>query len=441
MTAEPYDILVKNGSVAFPDGTQETSIALKDGRFAEIGEIDESRAKQVLDAKGLTVLPGVIDTQVHFREPGNEHKEDLQSGSLAAVMGGVTALFEMPNTKPPTTTAEAIADKVARGRNRMHCDFAFYVGGTHENASQLPELEKQEGVCGVKVFMGSSTGNLLVADDDGVADILKHITRRAAFHSEDEFRLRERRPLALTGKVETHAVWRDEEVAISSTRRLVKLARAANKHIHVLHISTEEEMQILAANRDIVSVEVLPQHLTLAAPECYETLGTFAQMNPPIRGKRHRAALWKALEQGIVDLIGSDHAPHTREEKADAYPHSPAGMPGVQTLLPLMLNHMNDGKLSLQKLVQLTSLNAKALFKLQDKGEICLGGHADLTFVDLNRTETVTEDWIASRVGWSPFTGMALKGWPVGTMIRGEKVMWENQLVTPETGQPIRFDI
>jgi dihydroorotase len=441
MTAEPYDLLVKNGSVAFPDGTQETSIALKDGRFAEIGEIDESRAKQVLDAKGLTVLPGVIDTQVHFREPGNEHKEDLQSGSLAAVMGGVTALFEMPNTKPPTTTAEAIADKVARGRNRMHCDFAFYVGGTHENASQLPELEKQEGVCGVKVFMGSSTGNLLVADDDGVADILKHITRRAAFHSEDEFRLRERRPLALTGKVETHAVWRDEEVAISSTRRLVKLARAANKHIHVLHISTEEEMQILAANRDIVSVEVLPQHLTLAAPECYETLGTFAQMNPPIRGKRHRAALWKALEQGIVDLIGSDHAPHTREEKADAYPHSPAGMPGVQTLLPLMLNHMNDGKLSLQKLVQLTSLNAKTLFKLQDKGEICVGGHADLTFVDLNRTETVTEDWIASRVGWSPFTGMALKGWPVGTMIRGEKVMWENQLVTPETGQPIRFDI
>tara|TARA_B110000971_G_C20037304_1_gene515143 strand:- start:2641 stop:3966 length:1326 start_codon:yes stop_codon:yes gene_type:complete len=441
MTADMYDLVVKNGSVAFPDGTQETSIALKDGRFAAIGDIDETSAKQVLDAKGLTVLPGVIDTQVHFREPGNEHKEDLQSGSLAAVMGGVTALFEMPNTKPPTTTAKAIADKVSRGRNRMHCDFAFYVGGTHENASQLPELEKLEGVCGVKVFMGSSTGNLLVADDDGVADILKHITRRAAFHSEDEFRLRERRPLALTGKVETHAVWRDEEVAISSTRRLIKLARAANKHIHILHISTEEEMQILAANRDIVSVEVLPQHLTLAAPECYEELGTFAQMNPPIREKRHRAALWKALEQGIVDIIGSDHAPHTREEKADAYPHSPAGMPGVQTLLPLMLNHMADGKLSLEKLVQLTSLNAKKLFKLQDKGEIIVGGHADLTFVDLNRTETVTEDWIASRVGWSPFTGMALKGWPVGTMIRGQKVMWENQLVTPETGQPIRFDI
>ena len=441
MTSEPYDIVVKNGSVAFPDGRQDTSIALKDGRFAALGDIDESQAREVLDAKGLTVLPGVIDTQVHFREPGNEHKEDLQSGSLAAVMGGVTALFEMPNTKPPTTTAEAIADKVARGRNRMHCDFAFYVGGTHENASQLPELEKLEGVCGVKVFMGSSTGNLLVADDDGVADILKHITRRAAFHSEDEFRLRERRPLALTGKVETHAVWRDEEVAISSTRRLIKLARAANKQIHILHISTEEEMQILAANRDIVSVEVLPQHLTLAAPECYEELGTFAQMNPPIRAKRHRAALWKALEQGIVDIIGSDHAPHTREEKADAYPHSPAGMPGVQTLLPLMLNHMAEGKLSLEKLVQLTSLSAKRLFKLQDKGQIIVGGHADLTFVDLNRTETVTEDWIASRVGWSPFTGMALKGWPVGTLIRGQKVMWENQLVTPETGQPIRFDI
>jgi dihydroorotase len=378
---------------------------------------------------------------VHFREPGNEHKEDLESGSRAAVMGGVTALFEMPNTKPPTTTIEAIADKVARGRDRMHCDFAFYAGGTHENAAQLPELERQEGVCGVKVFMGSSTGNLLVADDEGVADILKHISRRAAFHSEDEFRLRERRPLALTGKVETHPVWRDAEVAISSTRRLVKMAREAGKQIHVLHITTEEEMLILAANRDICSVEVTPQHLTLAAPEAYEKLGTHAQMNPPIRDARHRAALWKALEQGIVDVVGSDHAPHTKEEKADAYPHSPAGMPGVQTLLPLMLNHMAEGKLSLERLVELTSLNAKKLFGLTDKGEVIVGGHADLTFVDLKKTKTIDESWLASRCGWSPFTGHDIKGWPVGTMVRGQTVMWNEELVTPSTGQPIVFDL
>ena len=437
---DKYDLVITGGTLATVDGQQQTDIAIKDGQFAAIGSI-EGNAKETLKADGLTILPGVIDTQVHFREPGNEHKEDLQSGSLAAVMGGVTAVFEMPNTKPPTTTAEAIADKVARGRNRMHCDFAFYVGGTHDNAAELPKLEQHEGVCGVKVFMGSSTGNLLVPDDDGVADILKHITRRAAFHSEDEFRLRERRPLAETGNVATHEVWRDAEAAISSTRRLIKLAREANKNIHVLHVTTEEEMHMLAANRDIVSVEVTPQHLTLASPDAYERLGTFAQMNPPIRGTRHRAALWKALEQRIVDVVGSDHAPHTREEKADAYPHSPAGMPGVQTLLPLLLNHMADGKLSLQRLVELTSLNAKKLFNLKNKGEVLVGNHADLTFVDLGRSETITEDWIASRVGWSPFTDMRIQGWPVGTMVRGQRVMWDNELTTPATGQPIEFNL
>ena len=437
---DTYDLVITGGTLATVDGQQQTDIAIKDGQFAAIGSI-EGNAKETLKADGLTILPGVIDTQVHFREPGNEHKEDLQSGSLAAVMGGVTAVFEMPNTKPPTTTAEAIADKVARGRNRMHCDFAFYVGGTHDNAAELPKLEQHEGVCGVKVFMGSSTGNLLVPDDDGVADILKHITRRAAFHSEDEFRLRERRPLAETGNVATHEVWRDAEAAISSTRRLIKLAREANKNIHVLHVTTEEEMHMLAANRDIVSVEVTPQHLTLASPDAYERLGTFAQMNPPIRGTRHRAALWKALEQRIVDVVGSDHAPHTREEKADAYPHSPAGMPGVQTLLPLLLNHMADGKLSLQRLVELTSLNAKKLFNLKNKGEVMVGNHADLTFVDLGRSETITEDWIASRVGWSPFTDMRIQGWPVGTMVRGQRVMWDDELTTPATGQPIEFNL
>ena len=441
MSSTPYDLVISGAELASPTGREHVDIAITDGRFAKIGGVTPDQGAQHIDATGLTILPGVIDTQVHFREPGNEHKEDLESGSRAAVMGGVTALFEMPNTKPPTTTIEAIADKVARGRDRMHCDFAFYAGGTHENAAQLPELERQEGVCGVKVFMGSSTGNLLVADDEGVADILKHISRRAAFHSEDEFRLRERRPLALTGKVETHPVWRDAEVAISSTRRLVKMAREAGKQIHVLHITTEEEMLILAANRDICSVEVTPQHLTLAAPEAYEKLGTHAQMNPPIRDARHRAALWKALEQGIVDVVGSDHAPHTKEEKADAYPHSPAGMPGVQTLLPLMLNHMAEGKLSLERLVQLTSLNAKKLFGLTDKGEVIVGGHADLTFVDLKKTKTIDESWLASRCGWSPFTGHAIKGWPVGTMVRGQTVMWNEELVTPSTGQPIVFDL
>jgi len=441
MTAENYDLLIRGGTLATATGSETTDIAIKDGRFAAIGDLSDASADETLDVNGLTVLPGVIDTQVHFREPGIEHKEDLQSGSLAAVMGGVTAVFEMPNTKPPTTSKEAIEDKVARGRNRMHCDFAFYVGGTHENAAELPALERMDGICGVKVFMGSSTGNLLVPDDDGVGDILKHIKRRAAFHSEDEYRLRERRPLAETGKVETHPVWRDAEAAISSTRRLIKLAREANQKIHVLHVTTEEEMQMLAANRDIVSVEVTPQHLTLVAPDAYEEIGTYAQMNPPIREARHRAALWKALEQGIVDVLGSDHAPHTKEEKAEAYPHSPAGMPGVQTLLPVMLGHMADGKISLEKLVSLTSLNAVKLFNIREKGEVKIGNHADLTFVDLQRSETISEEWVASRCGWSPFTGRTVKGWPVGTMVRGTNVMWQGELTAPSTGQPVKFDI
>lgn len=436
-----YDLVIKNGMLTTHETSEATDIALKDGKFVAIGDVDASQATQIVDATGLTVLPGVIDTQVHFREPGNEQKEDLESGSLAAVMGGVTAVFEMPNTNPSTTTVEAIADKVSRGTNRMHCDFAFYVGGTEENAEELPMLERETGVCGVKVFMGSSTGNLLVADDDGVRKILKNIKRRAAFHSEDEFRLRDRRPLAETGNVHTHPVWRDAEVAISSTRRLLKMAREEGKKVHVLHITTADEMQMLAANRDFASVEVTPQHLTLAAPDCYDRLGTFAQMNPPIRQEHHRAGLWKALEQGIVDVIGSDHAPHTREEKANAYPNSPAGMPGVQTLLPLMLNHMSEGRLSLKRLVELTSFNAHKLFNFTAKGEVKLGNDADLTFVDLNRTQTITEDWVASRCGWSPFTGMDIKGWPVGTMVRGQKVMWENELVTPSTGAPISFNL
>ena len=438
--SQKFETIITGGQLATHEGVAACDIGINDGRIAALGDLSASDGATHIDARGLTILPGVIDTQVHFREPGLEQKEDLESGSRCAVMGGVTAVFEMPNTKPPTTSIAAIADKVQRASNRMFCDFAFYVGGTHENAQQLPELERQIGVCGVKVFMGSSTGNLLVPDDDGVADILRHISRRAAFHSEDEFRLRERRHLAQMGKVETHPIWRDEQTAIQSTQRLIKLARAAGKNIHVLHVTTAEEMQILAENRDFVSVEVTPQHLTLAAPDCYARLGTHAQMNPPIRTAQHQAALWQALEQGIVDVIGSDHAPHTGEEKANTYPNSPAGMPGVQTLLPLMLNHVAAGKLPLTRLVELTSLNAKKLFGLKDKGVVVEGGHADLTFVDLSAKRRIEENWLQSRCGWSPFTDMDIIGWPKGTMIRGQRVMWEDELITPAQGQPIEFE-
>jgi dihydroorotase len=439
-TMSQFDMIIKGGTLVSPETQGSADIGIRAGRFAEIGDLTTAHADEVIDATGLHVLPGVIDTQVHFREPGLEHKEDLETGSRAAVLGGIVGVFEMPNTKPATTTPDAMADKLSRAHHRMHCDFAFYAGGAHDNVALIPELERMTGVVGIKVFMGSSTGSLLVPDDPGVEAILRAITRRAAFHCEDEYRLRERREYAETGKVETHPVWRDAESAFNCTRRLLQIARSVGKSIHVLHVTTEEEMQLLAANRDIASVEVTPQHLTLHAPDCYERLGTFAQMNPPIREAHHRAGLWKALQAGIVDVIGSDHAPHTREEKEKTYPNSPAGMPGVQTLLPLMLNHVHHNRLKLTDLVRLTSANPARLFKLVDRGHVAVGQHADLTLVDLKRQVTISEKWLASRCGWSPFTGDQVTGWPIATIIRGTCVMRDDEIVNPSRGEAFHFD-
>ncbi len=391
-----------------------------------------------MDCRGLHLLPGVIDTQVHFREPGAEHKEDLESGSLAAVMGGVTAVFEMPNTDPQTTDEGALADKLARAKGRMHCDHAFYVGGTRDNAGDLGELERLPGAAGVKVFMGSSTGTLLVEDDDGVAEILRNITRRAAFHSEDEYRLNERKTYREEGRPETHPVWRDELAALMCTKRLVALARAGGKRIHVLHISTAEEMVFLAGHKDVASVEVTPHHLTLSADD-YARLGTKLQMNPPVRDARHRDGIWRGVANGVADILGSDHAPHLLEEKAKSYPASPSGMAGVQTLVPVMLDHVAKGRMSLARFVDMTSHGPQRLFQIAGKGRIAVGYDADLTVVDLKRSETIRDEWIASKCGWTPYAGMQVTGWPVGTVVRGRRVMWDGELVTAGEGAPVRF--
>jgi dihydroorotase len=404
-----------------------------------VGDLGQASAGEVIDARGLHVLPGVIDSQVHFREPGLEWKEDLESGSRAAVLGGVTSVFEMPNTEPTTTDADALADKLTRASGRMHCDHAFYVGGTHENARYLGELERLTGCCGVKVFMGASTGTLLVPDDEGVAAILTHIRRRAAFHSEDEYRLAERRPLARTGDWTSHVEVRDAESAIRSTRRLVGLAKGLGKRIHVLHVTTAAEIAYLAEHKDVASVELTPQHLTLTAPEAYERLKGFAQMNPPIREAAHQAALWRGIEMGVADVLGSDHAPHTREEKARPYPASPSGMPGVQTLVPVMLTHVANGRLSLERFVDLTSHGQQRVFGLADKGRIAEGYDADLTLVDLAARRVLRHEDMAARCGWTPFDGMETIGWPMATIIRGLTVMRDGDLTAPSRGEPIRF--
>lgn len=433
-----YETIFKNGSIANHDGIIRADIGISSGRIVALGDLGAATAGEVVDCTGLHLLPGVIDTQVHFREPGLTHKEDLETGSLSAVMGGVTGVFEMPNTNPLTTTRETFEEKIRLGTNRMHCDFAFFIGGTHDNVRDLPELERLPGCAGVKVFMGSSTGSLLVADDDGVEAILRAISRRAAFHSEDEYRLEERKSLRIPGDPSSHPVWRDVETAMRSTRRLVGLARKTGKRIHVLHISTADEMVYLADHKDVASVEVTPHHLTLDET-AYTRLGTYVQMNPPVRDAAHREGIWAGVVNGVADILGSDHAPHTREEKDHPYPGSHSGMTGVQTLVPIMLDHVNKGRMSLERFVDMTSHGPNRLFGIARKGRIAVGYDADLTIVDLKRTQTITNEWVKSRVGWTPYHGVSVTGWPVGTIVRGHKVMWENELVTPSQGQPMRF--
>ena len=434
---QTFDLILKNGTVFTPGGPIAADVGVRGGRIAGIGVSGD--AGETIDCTGLTILPGAIDTQVHFREPGLEHKEDLESGSRAAVLGGITGVFEMPNTKPNTDSAEALADKLRRAHHRMWCDHAFYVGATADNADRLAELERLPGAAGIKVFMGASTGDLLVSDDAALARVLASGRRRVAIHAEDEARMQARLSERIEGDASSHPVWRDDESALLATRRILKLAHAAKRRIHVLHVTTPAELELLGQHKDIASCEVTPQHLTLAGEDAYPRLGSFAQMNPPIRSGAHRDGLWHWLNQGVPDVIGSDHAPHTLEEKAKPYPASPSGMPGVQTLMPLMLNHVAEGRLTLARLVDLMSSGAERVFGLVGKGRIAVGYDADFTIVDLKARWTIEESWLASRCGWSPFTGMEITGKPMGTIIRGNRVMWDGGLAASATGEPFRF--
>ncbi len=436
--AATYDLILTGGTVVNHDGRGARDIGVRAGRIAAIGDLSQSSAGETIDCTGLHVLPGVIDSQVHFREPGMEQKEDLETGSRAAVLGGVTAVFEMPNTKPLTTSEAALADKVTRATNRMHCDFAFWVGGTRDNAADVGELERLPGAAGIKVFMGSSTGDLLVEDDEGVASILRNTRRRAAFHSEDEFRLRERLGERIEGDPSSHPVWRDELAALTCTQRLVRVARRTRARIHVLHISTAEEIAFLEQHKDVATCEATPHHLTLSADD-YARLGNLMQMNPPVRAACHRDGVWQGVAQGIIDVLGSDHAPHTLEEKRKTYPASPSGMTGVQTLVPVMLDHVNAGRLSLERFVDLSSHGPNRIYGIARKGRIAAGYDADFTIVDLKRRETITNAQQGSKAGWTPYDGKQVTGWPVGTVIRGKRVMWEGEIATPSQGRAVEF--
>tara|TARA_B100000927_G_scaffold98094_1_gene79347 strand:+ start:1197 stop:2507 length:1311 start_codon:yes stop_codon:yes gene_type:complete len=434
------DLIIKNGSCFIEGNLVKTDIGITKNKISHIGNLENENSNKIYDAENLIVLPGCLDTQVHFREPGSTDAEDLNSGSRAAIVGGITGVFEMPNTNPPTSNKKEFQNKLNLAKNRMYCNYAFYFGATPENQEELADLKSLEGCCGVKLFAGSSTGNLLVHKEEDIEKVFASTSKIVSVHSEDEEILNQRKKLREKGNVLTHPIWRNEESAISSTRRIVKIALRLNKKAHILHVTTKEEVDFLSQNKGNITFEITPQHLTLTSPECYEKLGTFAQMNPPIRDKSHYDRLWYAVRNNYNDTIGSDHAPHLKENKLKDYPETPSGMPGVQTLMPVMLNHINEGRLKLEQLIKLLCENPIKIFGIKNKGYIKKDYDADFTIIDMNKVIEIKNEKIESKCGWSPFNGHKFKGTPVATIVNGKIKMKDGVILGDPEGAPLQFD-
>ena len=432
------DLIIKNGKCYIDKDLKDQDIAIKEGKIIEIGKINKD-AKEILDAKDLLVLPGCMDTQTHFREPGSTDTEDLHSGSRAAIVGGITSVFEMPNTNPPTANKKEFQRKLDLAKNRMYCNYGFYFGATPDNANELADLKDLEGCCGIKLFAGSSTGNLLVQHEKDIEIVFKNSSKVVAVHSEDEEILNRNKKLIKDGDVHSHPIWRSVECAISSTRRIVKIAERYKKKAHILHVTTKDEIDFLSQHKGNITFEITPQHLTIYAPDCYNKLGTYAQMNPPIRDKSHYDRLWYGVKNNLNDTIGSDHAPHLKINKDKTYPNSPSGMPGVQTLMPIMLNHINDEKLTLEQLMNFVCENPVEIFGIENKGFIKEGFDADFTIVDMNKKILIKNENIESKCGWSPFEGIEFKGTPVSTIIAGKIKMKNGKILGEPEGKPISF--
>jgi dihydroorotase len=422
------DLLIRGGDVVSAYGVARADVWIERGVVRAVGVGVAGLAPAgtpALDAAGKLVFPGLIDPQVHFREPGLEHKEDLASGGLCAIAGGMTAFLEMPNTNPLTTEPDKLADKLRRAAGRSPADFGFFIGGTAQNADQLGAWETLPGCAGVKVFMGSSTGDLLIPDDATLERVLRSGKRRVTIHSEDDPRLKERYAALAPGThVREHPHVRDVETAVRSTRRLLDLVEKTRRPVHLLHVSTAEELELVRARGlgELVTVEVTPNHLFLAAPDCYDEHGTWAQMNPPVRDRRHRDALRHAVADGTATCIGSDHAPHTAAEKAKPFPAAPSGIAGVQTTLPLLLTAVRDGWLALTDIVRLCLLGPCHVYGIQGRGPLAPGVEGDAVLVDPTVRGPLPLAALHSRAGNSPFVGVELAGWPIATVLRGEVV-------------------
>ena len=428
-----FDTVIRRARVVTGAHSEVADVAIRNGKIAGIGDFRE--AETMIEAAGLTLIPGLIDTQVHFREPGLTHKEDLATGTLAARRGGVTSVLEMPNTNPTTTTPEALVDKLAMAAGRASCHYGFFFGATPENADRLAEYEVLPGTPGIKVFAGSSTGSLLVSEEADLRRVFGHGRRRIAVHSENEARNRQMKAEMAPTDVHQHPVVRDAESAIMETRRILGIAKDAGRPVHILHISTGQEPAILAEAKrhQDVTCEVTPQHLWFAAPEAYDRLGTRAQMNPPIRSEEHREQIWQALEAGVFDVFGSDHAPHLLSEKALPYPASPSGMPGVETMLAVLLTFVAQGRLSLETVVRMACETPAALYGITGKGHIRVGYDADLVLLDPSRPFVCEARNLHSRCGWTPYEGETLYGEILGVFLNGDREIGPS-------GRQLRFD-
>ncbi len=434
-------LILKNGQVYYDDQLQKLDILIEKNKIIKIEKNIEPNNSEVQDCEGLTIFPGFIDTHVHFREPGHPEKETLESGSRAAVIGGITGTFEMPNTSPITDSLETLNDKLKRAKDNMHCNYAFYFGATNENSDKLSYLKGLDGCCGVKMFVGSSTGDLLVKDDFYIEQVIKHSPKIVSIHSEDEDMLISRKNIIEEGNVKSHYKWRSVECAMSSTQKLIKLSNKHKKRIHILHITTKDEIDYVRDNKpEFATLETTPQHLTMFGPDIYDQINTFAQINPPIRTKEHQEGLWKGVDDNVISIIGSDHSPHTKEEKNRPYPKSPSGMPGTQTIGLIMTDYYLKGKISLKKLVSLLCKNPCKIFGIENRGEIKEGNIADLTIYKLNKSFLIKDDWIESNCKWTPFNGREVDVSPFGTIIGGHKVVWEQKLLSKGKGKPYVFN-
>ena len=432
-------ILIKNGSLVSSSKIEKKDLLIEKGKIALIGNIDDLNYDLVIDAKNKHVLPGVIDPQVHFRDPGLTHKEDLETGSFAAAAGGVTTFFEMPNTKPATTTLEKLKLKYEDAAQKSIVNFSFFLGATTDN---INEIKKLDDSCGLKIFMGSSTGDLLVDNDKALEEIFSNCNKIIAVHAEDEKTLIESEKYIVGSDFTNHTKARPVLAAVKATQKAIKYALKYKKRLHVLHLSTAEEVEIIRKYKStgLISCETTPQHLLMQAPDIYKNIGSYAQMNPPIRSRRHREELWKGLLDGTISCIATDHAPHTIQEKELPFGQAPSGMPGVETSLTLMLNEVHKNKISLQQVVKLMSENPAKLYKLKNKGFLNKGFDADITIVDMNLTKKILNENIKSKCGWTAFNGYETTGWPITTIVNGNIVFNNDKLITDVKGKKVEFE-